>query len=55
MYVNGKYTLKETRGCSYMYGDNIITGKIKSLSGASWFDLNNGEFVLGETVGSPAL
>lgn len=43
---NGYYTLQETRGCAYMYGDNLVVGKIKDLSGHSYFDLTNGNFVL---------
>lgn len=45
----GVYTLTETRGNAYMYGDNIVAGKISSLAKNSWFDLTNGEFVLGNT------
>ena len=47
-------TLTETRGNSYMYGDNLVCGKIKTLTGNSYFDLTKGEFVLGEG-GSQAL
>lgn len=45
---NGVYTLQETRGCAYMYGDNLVVGKIKDLSGHSYFDLTNGVFVLSD-------
>lgn len=45
---NGYYTLQETRGCAYMYGDNLVVGKIKDLSGHSYFDLTNGVFVLSD-------
>ena len=47
-------TLTETRGNSYMYGDNLVCGKIKTSTGNSYFDLTKGEFVLGEG-GSQAL
>ena len=42
----GDYTLVETRGNAYMYGDNLVCGKISTLAGNSYFDLNNGDFVL---------
>lgn len=44
----GVYTLIETRGNAYMYGDNLICGKISDIAKRSWFDLTNGEFVLGD-------
>lgn len=44
----GVYTLIETRGNAYMYGDNLICGKISTLAKNSWFDLTRGEFVLGD-------
>ena len=44
----GVYTLIETRGNAYMYGDNLICGKISDLAKKSWFDLTRGEFVLGD-------
>lgn len=46
----GVYTLIETRGNAYMYGDNIIAGKISDLSKNSYFDLTKGEFALGQTL-----
>lgn len=45
----GIYTLTETRGNAYMYGDNLVCGKISNLAKNCWFDLTNGEFVLGNT------
>lgn len=42
----GKYTLTETRGNAYMYGDNLICGQISTLAGNSYFDLTHGNFVL---------
>lgn len=54
-YLDENYKLTETRGCSYMYGDNLMCGKISSIGGNSYFDLNNGDFVLGDTLGNPAL
>ena len=47
----GNYTLVETRGNAYMYGDNLVCGKISTLAGNSYFDLNNGDFVLSNGVG----
>lgn len=51
----GKYTLTETRGNAYMYGDNLICGQISTLAGNSYFDLTHGNFVLAKDAGSPAL
>ena len=42
----GNYTITETRGNAYMYGDNLVCGKISTIAGNSYFDLNNGDFVL---------
>ena len=50
----GVYTLMETRGNAYMYGDNLVCGKISSLARNSYFDLTSGDFVLGDGTG-PAL
>lgn len=50
----GVYTLMETRGNAYMYGDNLVCGKIKTLAGNSYFDLTNGNFVLSKGI-TPAL
>lgn len=47
----GNYSLIETRGNAYMYGDNLVCGRIRSQSGGSFFDLNNGEMVLGGDSG----
>ena len=47
----GNYTLVETRGNAYMYGDNLVCGKISTLAGNSYFDLNNGDFVLSNGAG----
>ena len=46
--VAGVYTLVETRGNAYMYGDNLIAGRISDLAKRSYFDLTRGEFALGE-------
>ena len=46
----GVYTLVETRGNAYMYGDNLIAGRISDIAKKSWFDLTRGEFVLGESL-----
>lgn len=43
----GVYTLIETRGNAYMYGDNLVCGKISDLAKRCYFDLTNGEFALG--------
>ena len=51
----GYYTLTETRGNAYMYGDNLICGRISDISKRSWFDLTSGEFVLGNTESGAAL
>lgn len=53
---SGHYRLTETRGNAYMYGDNIIAGKISTIAGNSYFDLTHGNFVLSDSAdGSPAL
>lgn len=53
---DGRYTLRETRGNAYMYGDNLICGKISTLAGNSYFDLTHGNFVLSQgTEGDAAL
>ncbi len=44
----GHYTLTETRGNAYMYGDNLVCGKISTLAGQSYFDLTHGNFVLSD-------
>lgn len=45
---DGHYTLTETRGNAYMYGDNLVCGKISTLAGQSYFDLTHGNFVLSD-------
>lgn len=52
--ANGHYTLTETRGNAYMYGDNLICGRISTLARDSYFDLTHGDFVLSKN-GAPAL
>jgi hypothetical protein len=53
---DGNYVLSETRGNAYMYGDNIVAGKISTIAGNSYFDLTHGNFVLSQgTEGSAAL
>lgn len=51
---DGHYALTETRGNAYMYGDNLICGKISTLARDSYFDLTQGNFVLSKN-GTPAL
>ena len=46
--ADGHYALTETRGNAYMYGDNLICGKISTLAGNSYFDLTHGDFVLSQ-------
>lgn len=50
----GNYTLTETRGNAYMYGDNLFCGRISTQAKDSWFDLTKGEFVLGERADGTA-
>ena len=38
----------ETRGNAYMYGDNIICGRISTIDGGSYFDLNRNVLKLGD-------
>lgn len=52
---DGHYTLTETRGNAYMYGDNLVVGKISSQAKNCWFDLTHGEFVLGDNENGAAL
>jgi hypothetical protein len=47
---NGSYKIFETRGNSYMYGDNLVCGKISTMDSKSYFDLTNGTFKLGENL-----
>lgn len=49
------YSLTETRGNAYMYGDNLFCGRISSMAKNSWFDLTSGNFVLGTGKGNPSL
>lgn len=51
---DGFYSLMETRGNAYMYGDNLICGKISTLAGQSYFDLTHGNFVLSQGAESDA-
>lgn len=51
---NGFYSMMETRGNAYMYGDNLICGKISTLAGQSYFDLTHGNFVLSQGAESDA-
>lgn len=50
---SGHYSLMETRGNAYMYGDNIVAGKISSLAGHCYYDLTHGDFVLSKTGPDP--
>lgn len=49
------YTLTETRGNAYMYGDNLVCGKISTLAGNSYFDLTRGDFVLADDDSNASL
>ena len=51
---DGMYTITETRGNAYMYGDNLVCGKISNLAKNCWFDLTNGDFVLGNSKSGAA-
>ncbi len=42
-------TLIEVRGNTKIIGDRIITGKLESNTGNSYFDLDNGTFILGKS------
>jgi hypothetical protein len=50
----GVYTMIETRGNAYMYGDNLVCGRISNLAKNCWFDLTKGEFVLGKRADGTA-
>lgn len=49
------YSITETRGNAYMYGDNLVCGKISTLAGKSYFDLTRGDFVLRDDDGVSSL
>ena len=42
--------IMETRGNAYMYGDNVIAGKIVTIDGNSYLDLTGGAFKLGNQL-----
>lgn len=46
-------TLVEVRGNTKIVGDRIITGKLESNTGNSFFDLDNGQFALGVDQNNP--
>lgn len=46
-------TLVEVRGNTKIVGDRIITGKLESNKGNSFFDLDNGQFALGVDQNNP--
>lgn len=46
--------LVEVRGNTKIIGDRIITGKLESNTGNSFFDLDNGQFALGVDQNNPA-
>lgn len=46
-------TLVEVRGNTKIVGDRIITGKLESNTGNSFFDLDNGQFALGIDQNNP--
>ena len=50
---NGHYAITETRGNAYMYGDNLICGRISDMSKKSYFDLTHGDFVLSQDGPDP--
>ena len=43
-------SITETRGKSYAYGDNIITGIISSMNGMTWINLVDGTFNFGDKL-----
>lgn len=47
--IRGRY-ITETRGKSYMYGDNIVTGKVSSMNGMTWINLVDGSFNFGDKL-----
>lgn len=49
------YSITETRGNAYMYGDNLVCGKISTLAGKSYFDLTRGDFVLADNDSNASL
>ena len=49
------YSITETRGNAYMYGDNLVCGKISTLAGKSYFDLTRGDFVLADSDSNASL
>lgn len=49
------YSATETRGNAYMYGDNLVCGKISTLAGKSYFDLTRGDFVLADNDSNASL
>jgi hypothetical protein len=44
---DGRRDFDFTNGMTYISGDTITTGKIKSLDGLNFFDLSNGQFKVG--------
>lgn len=40
--------ITETRGNVFIYGDNVVLGKIATMDGSSYLDMMKGEFKLGE-------
>ncbi len=49
---DGRRDFDFTNGMTYINGDTITTGKIKSLDGLNFFDLSNGQFKVGNTDNS---
>lgn len=43
-------SITEVRGNVYVYGDNVVAGKISTQSGLSYFDLEGNEFKLGDLM-----
>ena len=46
----GERFFTETRGNVYVYGDNIFAGRIVTMDGDSYLDLDGNEFKLGDTL-----
>ena len=50
--TDGRRDFDFTNGMTYINGDTITTGKIKSLDGLNYFDLSEGKFKLGNEESS---
>ncbi|MBB6126972.1 phage tail protein [Mucilaginibacter lappiensis] len=47
--TDGYRDFEFTKGMTYIVGDQITTGRIKDITGQNYFDLNAGEFNLGDS------